>query len=341
MLSTVRLAVANTLSAVRCSQALAPTVARSYSNSAPFGSLADEEVLQKLTTGELQHHNLERDLGNALRAVKLRRKHVASMLESNQKMSRELDHEGFDYEQVIGVNCENVIGYMPIPVGVAGPLVLDGRQYMVPMATTEGCLVASTNRGCRAIALSGGAHSAVLRDGMTRAPVVRMPDVIGAAALKDWVEADMSGERKLASLFESTSRFAKLKGIKVNVAGRNVFLRFEGATGDAMGMNMISKGVTKALDFLQDTFPKMDVVSISGNFCTDKKPSAVNWIDGRGKSVVCETIIQEDIVNKVLKTTSASLVDVNNVKNLVGSMVAGSIGEQVPCAISLSFFLKT
>ncbi|XP_023214339.1 3-hydroxy-3-methylglutaryl-coenzyme A reductase-like [Centruroides sculpturatus] len=77
----------------------------------------------------------------------------------------------------MGVCCENVIGYMPLPVGIAGPLLLDGKNYYIPMATTEGCLVASTNRGCRAISLSGGVKSNVTGDGMTRGPVVRLPSV--------------------------------------------------------------------------------------------------------------------------------------------------------------------
>lgn len=93
-----------------------------------------------------------------------------------------------------------------------------------------------------------------------------------------------------------------------------------------MGMNMVSKGVQNVLDYLQNDFPDMDVIGISGNYCSDKKPAAVNWIEGRGKSVVCEAIIQEEVVTKVLKTSVADLVELNTLKNLVGSAVAGSLG---------------
>ena len=85
-----------------------------------------------------------------------------------------------------------------------------------------------------------------------------------------------------------------------------------------MGMNMVSKGVQNVLDHLQDIFPDMDVISISGNFCADKKATAVNWIEGRGKSVVCEAIIKEKVVTNVLNTSVSSLLELNMIKNLAG-----------------------
>ncbi|KAL6217890.1 hypothetical protein ACLB2K_011107 [Fragaria x ananassa] len=103
-------------------------------------------------------------------------------------------------------------------------------------------------------------------------------------------------------------------------------MRFTCSTGDAMGMNMVSKGVQNVLDFLQNDFPDMDVIGISGNYCSDKKPAAVNWIEGRGKSVVCEAVIKGDIVTKVLKTNVAALVELNMLKNLTGSAIAGALG---------------
>jgi hydroxymethylglutaryl-CoA reductase (NADPH) len=96
--------------------------------------------------------------------------------------------EGFDYDSILGQCCEMPIGFVQIPVGVAGPLLLDGNEYTVPMATTEGCLIASTNRGCKAIYVSGGASAVVLRDGMTRAPVVRFNSAKRASQLKFFLE---------------------------------------------------------------------------------------------------------------------------------------------------------
>uniref|UniRef100_J3LGF3 3-hydroxy-3-methylglutaryl coenzyme A reductase n=2 Tax=Oryza brachyantha TaxID=4533 RepID=J3LGF3_ORYBR len=230
-----------------------------------------------------------------------------------------------DYQAILGQCCEMPVGYVQLPVGVAGPLILDGREYHVPLATTEGCLVASVNRGCRAIAASGGAISVLLRDAMSRAPAVKLPSAKRAAELKAFVEAPANFEL-LASVFNRCSRFGRLQDIHCALAGRNLYMRFTCITGDAMGMNMVSKGVENVLGYLRNDFPDMDIISISGNYCSDKKPTAVNWIEGRGKSVVCEATIKRDVVQKVLKTTTEKLVELNIIKNLAGSAVAGALG---------------
>jgi len=193
------------------------------------------------------------------------------------------------------------------------------------MATTEGCLVASTSRGCKAISESGGATSVIIGDGITRGPVVKLPNVTRAKDLKVYVDSP-EGFEKMREEFNSTSRFARLKEIKVAIAGRNVYMRFKATSGDAMGMNMASKGTEKCLATLNKIFEDMDIISVSGNYCTDKKHSAINWIEGRGKSVICEAVIKGDIIERILKTNVQALVDLNISKNLMGSAMAGSIG---------------
>lgn len=165
----------------------------------------------------------------------------------------------------------------------------------------------------------------LLKDGMTRAPVVRFGSAKRAAELKMFLEDPLNFDT-LAVMFNKSSRFGRLQSIRCAIAGKNLYIRFCCSTGDAMGMNMVSKGVQNVLDFLQTDFPDMDVMGISGNYCSDKKPAAVNWIEGRGKSVVCEAVIKEDVVQKVLKTSVASLVELNMLKNLTGSAMAGALG---------------
>jgi hydroxymethylglutaryl-CoA reductase (NADPH) len=287
--------------------------------------LDDQEVINLVEAKRLPSYKLESALGDPERGVSIRRSMLERDLPEQSDMSG-IPYKDYDYSKVMGSCCENVIGYMPVPVGVAGPLLLDGDQFQVPMATTEGCLVASTNRGCRAIASAGGVKSYVVGDGMTRAPVIRMPSAARATALKLWFDNHENFDY-IQECFNSTSRFAKLKSITVVVAGRLVYIRFKASTGDAMGMNMVSKGVEHSLKRVQDDhFPDMQIVSLSGNFCVDKKPSAINWIEGRGKSVVCEAVIPGHLVKQVLKTEVQALVEVNVYKNLVGSAMAGSIG---------------
>ncbi|KAJ7944019.1 3-hydroxy-3-methylglutaryl-coenzyme A reductase [Quillaja saponaria] len=282
----------------------------------------DEEIIQSVVSGSIPSYSLESKLVDCRRAAAIRREVVQRI---SGKSLEGLPVEGFDYDSILGQCCEMPIGYVQIPVGVAGPLLLDGMEYTVPMATTEGCLVASTNRGCKAIYASGGATSILLRDGMTRAPVVRFATAKRAAQLKFFLEDPLNFD-SLSVIFNKSSRFARLQGIKCAIAGKNLYIRFCCSTGDAMGMNMVSKGVQNVLDFLQSDFSDMDVIGISGNFCADKKPAAVNWIEGRGKSVVCEAIIKEEVVEKVLKTNVAALVELNMLKNLAGSALAGSLG---------------
>ncbi|CAK7329052.1 unnamed protein product [Dovyalis caffra] len=282
----------------------------------------DEEIINSVVAGKTPSYSLESKLGDCKRAAAIRREVLQRI---TSKSLSGLPLEGFNYESILGQCCEMPIGYVQIPVGIAGPLLLDEKEYSVPMATTEGCLVASTNRGCKAIHLSGGATSVLLRDAMTRAPVVRFGTAKRAAQLKLYLE-DPANFETLSTAFNKSSRFGRLQSIKCAIAGKNLYVRFSCSTGDAMGMNMVSKGVQNVLDFLQSDFSDMDVLGISGNYCSDKKPAAVNWIEGRGKSVVCEAIIKGDVVRKVLKTNVESLVELNMLKNLTGSAMAGALG---------------
>ncbi|XP_061118528.1 3-hydroxy-3-methylglutaryl-coenzyme A reductase-like isoform X2 [Conger conger] len=288
------------------------------------GYLSDAEVISLVNSKHIPGYKLETLMETPERGVVIRRKIISSQLLNPSALTC-LPYKDYDYSKVVGTCCENVIGYMPVPVGVAGPLLLDGKQFQVPMATTEGCLVASTNRGCRAIALSGGVSSRVLADGMTRGPVVQLPSACQAAEVKAWLET-ADGFQCVKEAFDHTSRFARLEKLMVTLAGRNLYIRFHSTTGDAMGMNMISKGTEQALSRLQKEFPELHVLAVSGNFCTDKKPAAINWIEGRGKSAVCEATIPARVVREVLKTTTEALVNLNINKNLVGSAMAGSIG---------------
>ncbi|KFM69136.1 3-hydroxy-3-methylglutaryl-coenzyme A reductase, partial [Stegodyphus mimosarum] len=286
--------------------------------------LTEDEIILLAEKRIIQSHKLETIVNNPKRGVSIRRK-LLGKLAKRGEILESLPYADYDYKLVMGSCCENVIGYVPIPVGVAGPLLLDGEMLYIPMATTEGCLVASTNRGCRALALSGGVNSNLLADGMTRGPVVKLPSEAEAGNIKRWIEKKENFEVLKAS-FDSTSRFARLQKIDVQIAGCCAYLRFNAVTGDAMGMNMLSKGADKALNKLCEIFPSVEIISLSGNYCTDKKPAAINWIQGRGKYVVCGATIPAEVVKEVLKTDVATLIKLNIHKNFIGSAMAGSIG---------------
>ncbi|XP_008549582.1 3-hydroxy-3-methylglutaryl-coenzyme A reductase [Microplitis demolitor] len=294
-----------------------------YRSELGASALTDKEVILLVQHKYIPAYQLEKAVDNMERGVGIRRLLVSAAAKFTDELS-DLPYKSYDYAKVLGACCENVIGYIPVPVGIAGPLLIDGELFHIPMATTEGCLVASTNRGSRALSKCG-ITSRVVADGMTRGPVVRFPNIVRASEAMAWMQ-DSNNFAEMKRTFDETSRFARLTKIHVRIAGRHLFIRFVAKTGDAMGMNMLSKGTEKSLQCVQIYFSDMEILSLSGNFCADKKPAAVNWIEGRGKSVVCEAVVPAEIVTTVLKTSVHSLVDVNISKNMIGSAVAGSIG---------------
>jgi hydroxymethylglutaryl-CoA reductase (NADPH) len=299
-----------------------------------------QEILDKLRRGEIRFSEIDNIAGNKNLGAVIRRLY----LEDIKGISlSSIGSTIVDFEEVVGRNIENPIGAVQIPLGVAGPLKIVGEHvhgdFYIPLATTEGALVASISRGAKAITLSGGAFATVYRDGMTRAPLFKTANAKKAVELAKWVLNNIEDIKKVA---ESTTRYGKLVAIEPYIAGNNVWLRFKFTTGDAMGMNMVTMAVDKAAKYIEEKFGETELVALSGNMCVDKKPAYINSILGRGKSVVAEAVIKKDVVSSVLKTSVNAMVDVNSRKNLLGTAMAGGIGLNAHVAnVIAAIFIAT
>ncbi|OGH13782.1 MAG: hypothetical protein A2687_03260 [Candidatus Levybacteria bacterium RIFCSPHIGHO2_01_FULL_38_26] len=224
-------------------------------------------------------------------------------------------------------NCENMIGVTQIPIGIAGPLKIKSEffkeEFFLPLATTEGVLVASVSRGCKAITLSGGANVLSKKIGITRAPVFVVENILEGKKFADWVHANFDQLKKIA---EDTSSHLKLLEIKAISMGRNVYLRFRFDSHDAMGMNMATIAVTKSAEFIEKKV-HVKCVAVSGNMCVDKKPNFLNFIEGRGYMVSAEALIPKKLVKTVLKAEINEIIEVYQRKIVYGSALSGSIGS--------------
>ncbi len=223
-------------------------------------------------------------------------------------------------------NIENMIGVIQIPLGYAGPVLMKGDYatgpFLIPLATTEGALVASISRGMSVLTAAGGVRAKVYSDAMTRAPVFRVKGIDHTTEVITWIA---SHTVEIDEEVSKTTSHGKLMEIETFPNGRSLHLRFSYHTGDAMGMNMATIA-TEAVCRLIEKETGAELVSVSGNMCTDKKPAAINSIRGRGKTVVAEATIPKDIVEQKLHTDVKSIVETNTRKNLIGSAMAGSLG---------------
>ncbi len=282
-----------------------------------------EEIIQKLLNGEMKLYQIDKYTKDATEALDIRREFIAT------KTSSDLTNIGsytLDMNQAMKKNIENPIGTIQIPIGVVGPLKVNGenglKEYYVPLATSEGALLASVNRGASAISAAGGCNARVISDKMTRAPVIKTENSLDAIKVKEWFEENFIRVKEIA---ESTTSHGKLLKIDpILIVGSYVYPRFVYSTGDSMGMNMVTIATEKVLKLLsEETNAKH--IALSGNVCVDKKPSNMNLIEGRGKTVVADIILPEEIVEKKLKTTAEAIVEVNIAKNLLGSAVSGTM----------------
>jgi hydroxymethylglutaryl-CoA reductase (NADPH) len=231
------------------------------------------------------------------------------------------------YDQVYKRNCDNCIGYIPIPVGIAGPIPINSKVYHVPLATTEGALIAGINRAAKWI--SSGSQDGIachVEDiGITRAPVVTFENIVDVNHFVEQIRTPLYFIN-FKKWFGETTNHGNLVEATPYVVGLDVHIRFRALSGDCMGMNMISKGVDHIMSKCLRLFPKMRLVSLSGNMCTDKKNSAINWIHGRGKRVNAVVQFPIEIIPSLMGCTAEALVEISTTKNLVGSAMVGSIG---------------
>lgn len=229
-------------------------------------------------------------------------------------------------------NIENMIGTVQIPLGYAGPVHIEGSSakgdFLVPLATTEGALVASISRGMSVMNDGGGVRAMVFNDAMTRAPVFRVDDIAHSVRVMDWVDAHRA---EIDEAVAGTTSHGRLSRIEMFPDGRSLFMRLSFETGDAMGMNMATIA-SEAVCRLIEAGTGAVMVSVSGNMCSDKKPAAINMIEGRGKTVVAEARIPKDVVERRLHATSEAIVETNYRKNLVGSSMSGTLGANAHAA---------
>jgi hydroxymethylglutaryl-CoA reductase (NADPH) len=259
------------------------------------------------------------------------------------KTSASLDHIGsysFDPELMRG-NIENPIGVAQIPMGVAGPILVHGKYanglFYVPMATSEGALIRSYERGMVALTKSGGAQVSLLNDENQIVPTFFFEDVHSAQGFTEWIPQHL-GEIRAAA--ESTTRHGKFTGVQCYQMGRQVLVNFGMSTGDAQGMNMLVKAVDAACKWIQAHYPIASYFVFSG-MCSEKRPSGFLLTRGKGKRVTAGCVLTHEVLRLYLHCTARQLFDVWH-STMLGHLHANAIGYNAHCANGLTaIFIAT
>lgn len=241
-----------------------------------------------------------------------------------------LVHTGaFSFDPVVlPGNIENFSGVAQVPLGFAGPLLVNGEhaqgEFYVPLATTEGTLVASYNRGMRLVREAGGVTCTVIDEAMQRAPIFVFENARQARDFGEWV-TERHASIKMAA--EETTSIGKLRDIEQYSQGKMRWLRFNYTTGDAAGQNMVSKATHRACQWILSQHPNgLEHFSLAANFDTDKKHSYVNSLHTRGKRVVAEITLPEKVLGEVMHTSAEALFRQRQFSNM-GAMLAGSVNN--------------
>jgi hydroxymethylglutaryl-CoA reductase (NADPH) len=239
-------------------------------------------------------------------------------------------------------NVENFTGVAQVPIGLAGPLLIDGEhakgEFYIPLATTEGTLVASYNRGMRLLTECGGVKTTVVGDRMQRAPVFIFDDALQARGFGDWVTEHFD---EIAAQAESTTSSGKLRTISQHAIGPMRYFRFNYTTGDAAGQNMTGKATLVACEWIKATHPSHPQFILSGSIDTDKKHSQVNMLLTRGKRVVAEAVIKKDLLKDLMGVDTKTLFWGRQVSQ-AGSFMAGSSNNGAHAANGLTaMFIAT
>ena len=232
-----------------------------------------------------------------------------------------------------------------VPMKNIGPIKISGNvlqgEYKIPLATFESPLWPSVDRGARLSTYTdSGISITVVDDRMTRSVLFEAPDALTAVEIVNEINKDRN---PLAESALTTSNYVKLEDVNSQIIGNLIFLRFSFETGNAAGHNMCTLAAEAIMNYLLERFPSLSYESISGNYCTDKKVSAVNGILGRGKYIIAEITVSKELCGKFLKTTPERLVQLNIRKNLLGSLVSGSVrsANAHVANMLLAFYLAT
>ena len=288
-----------------------------------YGSLKFE-VEDAIAETESYEVNIPRDKADdySEEIIKSRQKFVQDYTKTEFE---HIKNYSFDPHTLEG-NCENFSGVAQIPLGFAGPLNVDGEyakgDFLIPLATTEGTLIASYNRGIKVLNLSGGVKCTVVSDAMQRAPVFVFEDARAGRRFVSWIVENFE---KIKEQAEATSSIAKLKDIDPYTANKFVYLRFNYTTGDAAGQNMVGRATFAACSWIIDVYEqdKIEHFYLESNFATDKKASQVNIMRTRGKRVTAECTVPRNILVEHMRVEPESLLYHSGVAN-VGSFLSGA-----------------
>lgn len=257
----------------------------------------------------------------------------------------DLHHTGqysFD-PAILPGNIENFTGVVQMPMGFAGPVRVNGEHaqgdFFVPMATTEGTLVASYSRGASLTREAGGITTTVVDEAMQRSPVFAFEDARGAYAFGQWVTENFE---QIKAAAETTTRSGKLRNIEQYPASRMLYLRFNYTTGDAAGQNMSGKATYAACQWIIKNYDKkISRYFLSGNMDTDKKHSALNTLHTRGKRVIAEVTLPRELLERRMRTTPELMYAARKTSQL-GGLMAGAVHNGVHPANGIaSMFIAT